>query len=166
VTASEKAGSDAVWIRPMNAADLGRILLIAEELPDAPHWTDSAYSEAIDPDHRPLRVALVAADAQAGAQANAAIGFVVASLVAPEAELETIAVRAGAQRRGVASQLIARLVEVLRGIQVTELRLEVRASNLAAIGFYRARGFSEVGRRPRYYADPEEDAVLMALWLG
>jgi ribosomal protein S18 acetylase RimI-like enzyme len=49
---------------------------------------------------------------------------------------------------------------------VSELTLEVRASNRAALGFYRAQGFEETGRRPRYYADPEEDAVLMGLNLA
>jgi ribosomal-protein-alanine N-acetyltransferase len=44
--------------------------------------------------------------------------------------------------------------------------LEVRASNQAALGFYRGQGFRETGRRPRYYADPEEDAVLMLLNLA
>jgi len=42
----------------------------------------------------------------------------------------------------------------------------VRASNQNALGFYRSFGFSESGRRSRYYADPEEDAVLMSLKLG
>jgi len=42
----------------------------------------------------------------------------------------------------------------------------VRASNGAAIGFYRAQGFAETGRRPRYYADPEEDAILLRLGIG
>jgi ribosomal-protein-alanine N-acetyltransferase len=48
---------------------------------------------------------------------------------------------------------------------VSEVILEVRASNAAAVGFYRALGFAENGRRARYYADPEEDALLMRLGL-
>jgi ribosomal-protein-alanine N-acetyltransferase len=156
----------AVRIRHMSAGDIGCVLKLAEESPDAPHWTASAYLEAIDPDHRPLRVALVATDAQADAQSQGPIGFLVASLVAPEAELETIVVAARGRRRGVGSLLLGSLVETLRGMQATELRLEVRASNQAALGFYRAQGFRETGRRRRYYADPEEDAVLMGLRLG
>ena len=64
------------------------------------------------------------------------------------------------------SGLLGSLVQILRRMQATELRLEVRASNQGALGFYRAQGFGESGRRVRYYADPEEDAVLMALRLG
>ena len=94
------------------------------------------------------------------------VGFAVAGLMAPEAELETIAVVAEAQRRGVGGRLLRALVEELRAEQVTELILEVRASNRKAQGFYRAQGFKETGRRPGYYADPEEDAVLMGLNLA
>jgi ribosomal-protein-alanine N-acetyltransferase len=39
--------------------------------------------------------------------------------------------------------------------------LEVRASNEAAQALYRKLGFHDVGRRPRYYGDNGEDAVLM-----
>jgi ribosomal protein S18 acetylase RimI-like enzyme len=53
----------------------------------------------------------------------------------------------------------------LRTAGVREFILEVRASNQRALGFYRSLGWSETGRRPRYYADPEEDAVLMSLEL-
>jgi ribosomal-protein-alanine acetyltransferase len=94
------------------------------------------------------------------------VGFAVASLVPPEAELETIAVAAEGQRHGVGGRLLGALVGELRAERVTELILEVRASNHAAMGFYRAQGFKETARRLRYYADPEEDAVSMRLSLA
>jgi ribosomal-protein-alanine N-acetyltransferase len=94
------------------------------------------------------------------------VGFAVASLLEPQAELETIAVAVEAQRRGVGGQLFAALAEKLCAAQITELQLEARASNAPALGLYRALGFTETGRRPRYYADPVEDAILLALRLG
>jgi ribosomal-protein-alanine N-acetyltransferase len=39
--------------------------------------------------------------------------------------------------------------------------LEVRASNQGAIAFYTRLGFRACGRRPKYYRNPEEDAVLL-----
>jgi ribosomal-protein-alanine N-acetyltransferase len=57
------------------------------------------------------------------------------------------------------------MAEELRVAGVREVLLEVRSSNQRALGFYRSLGWSETGRRPRYYADPEEDAVLMSLKL-
>jgi ribosomal-protein-alanine acetyltransferase len=94
------------------------------------------------------------------------VGFAVVAVVAGEAELETIAVAADGQRRGVGGWLLRALVDELKTAQVSELNLEVRASNQMALGFYRKQGFEEAGRRPRYYADPEEDAVLMRLRLA
>jgi ribosomal-protein-alanine N-acetyltransferase len=40
------------------------------------------------------------------------------------------------------------------------MTLEVAAENSAALGLYRALGFSRVGRRPRYYADGGDAVVL------
>ncbi len=93
------------------------------------------------------------------------LGFLVASLLPPQAELETIAVAPHLQRHGLARRLFAALTGELAAAQVTEVMLEVRASNQPALGFYRQMGFVEAGRRRRYYHDPAEDAVLMHLRL-
>jgi ribosomal-protein-alanine N-acetyltransferase len=96
----------------------------------------------------------------------AVAGFLVASLMPPEAELELIAVDPGAQRRGFARRLFTELAEKLRAAQVAEVVLEVRASNLPALALYRKLGFVESGRRKDYYQIPVEDALLMRLGLG
>jgi ribosomal-protein-alanine N-acetyltransferase len=93
------------------------------------------------------------------------VGFTVASLLPPEAELETIAVASTAQRHGLARRLFVELAAKLVAAQITEVFLEVRASNQPALGLYRRLGFTETGRRVRYYHDPVEDAVLMRLRL-
>lgn len=114
---------------------------------------------ALDPELTPRRISLVAEDAVSGIVA----GLAVASLTPPEAELETIAVATGFQRRGLARQLFQALAGALRQQRVWVTLLEVRASNEQALALYRALGFEVAGRRPRYYADPVEDAVLMRL---
>jgi ribosomal-protein-alanine N-acetyltransferase len=146
----------------MDPADVERVMGIARSLKQAPDWPSTAYLSALDPQTEPRRIALVAAETESGAVA----GFLVAGLLAPQAELETIAVAAERQGRGVGGRLFAAMVEELAREQVTEVILEVRVSNHAALGFYRALGFVEAGRRPRYYADPEEDAVLLGLQLA
>jgi ribosomal-protein-alanine N-acetyltransferase len=146
----------------MRAADLEQVMAIAASLKDASQWPRAAYVSALNPDSMPRRIALVAEELGSGAVA----GFAVASFLAPQAELETIAVLAGEQRRGIGRKLFFALVDELRGAGASEFLLEVRASNQRALGFYRSLGWSEAGRRPRYYADPEEDAVLMSLGLG
>lgn len=149
-------------IRRMTAADLDRVIEIATSLPQAPHWPRNAYLIALSQQAPVRRVALVAEETKTGVVA----GFAVASVMPPEAELETIAVAGELQRRGVARRLFTVLAEELRRQDVRETMLEVRASNSQAQAFYRSLGFAEAGRRPRYYADPVEDAVLMRVYLG
>ena len=154
-----RSSDQEVRIRRMTAADPVRVMEIAEGLRDAPHWTCAAYLAAIDPERAPRRIALVA-------EIGSVVGFAVAIVVAPQAERETIAVAEEFQRRGVARRLFAALTEELTSAAVTEVLLEVRASNAQALEFYRALGFQETGRRRQYYADPVEDAVLLGLKLG
>jgi ribosomal-protein-alanine N-acetyltransferase len=155
-------------IRPMSAADLGCVLEIEKSLPQAPHWPASSYLAAIDPGNSPRRLALVAIRHETVAirhETREPVGFLVTGLLPPEAELESIAVSAAGQRQGVGSLLFRALLHELEHEKVRMLILEVRASNRSALEFYRTNGFAETGRRPRYYADPEEDAVLLALQL-
>jgi [ribosomal protein S18]-alanine N-acetyltransferase len=148
-------------IRRMSAADVDHVIEIADGLDQAPHWARRAWVAAIDPENGLRRIALVAREA-----GGVPFGFVLASVLPPEAELESIGAIGQTQRRGVGRQLFAALLEELRATHITELVLEVRSSNETALGFYRALGFAETGRRPRYYADPEEDAILMKLRMG
>jgi ribosomal-protein-alanine N-acetyltransferase len=150
-------------IRRMAASDLDRVLAMARRLPEAPHWQQSAWLNAIhsqfEPESTLRRIALVAE----GPKPGSIHGFAVASLLPPQAELETIAVAPESQRLGLGKSLFQALAAELKASGVGELQLEVRTSNRPAQSFYRALGFVETGLRAGYYADPIEDAVLMGL---
>ena len=135
-------------------------MALAASLPEAPHWKTEVYIAALDPASTPRRQVLAAE------LDGVLVGFAVASLIGDEAELESIAVALTAQRKGVGRVLLMELMAFLRSEGIVRLLLEVRASNRKARDFYHALGFRECGRRPRYYADPEEDAVLMDCKLG
>jgi ribosomal-protein-alanine N-acetyltransferase len=151
----------SAFIRRMTLADLDRVVEIAESLKEAPQWQREAYWAAMEPDAAPRRIALVVEEVATGV----VVGFAVASLLPPEAELEIIAVAPAAQRQGLARQLFFALAIELRTAGVIGVMLEVRATNQLALGLYRRLGFVETGRRTRYYNDPAEDAVLMRLRL-
>ena len=146
-----------IEFRCMTADDVARVVEIARSLRDAPHWPEAAYISALNPESTPRRITLIASER------GEVVGFAVASLLPPQAELETIAVVAASQRLGLGSRLFAVLAGDLRAANVKELLLEVRASNQVARSFYHSLGFEETGRRTGYYADPAEDAVLMQL---
>lgn len=144
-----------VQIRPMEAGDLDSAVALAGQLAHAPQWPRAAYQRAIDPTSTPRRVCLVA-----GTGEVRVAGFVIASVVGAQAEIESIAVAPGVQRRGIGRALMEALIAELRGLGVAEVLLEVRESNRSAAALYGKAGFVQSGRRAGYYRDPEEDAVL------
>ena len=147
-------------IRQMAERDLDAVMAIADSLPTAPHWSRPAYEVAIAPDSAPRRIALVAE------HAAKVIGFVIAAVIASEAEIETIAVDAPSQGRGFGSSLLHTVFQELELAAVSDIVLEVRDSNKSALRSYRRAGFCEVGRRNGYYREPVEDAILLRLKLN
>jgi ribosomal-protein-alanine N-acetyltransferase len=80
------------------------------------------------------------------------VGFVLARLVAGEAEILTIAVAPSHRRRGVARTLMGHVFRRLYHDRAEALFLEVDAGNEAALALYRALRFRQVGVRKGYYA--------------
>jgi ribosomal-protein-alanine N-acetyltransferase len=85
------------------------------------------------------------------AGAKAADGFVLARLVAGEAEILTVAVARAARRRGLGRALMDAVLRTLHAQRAEALFLEVDETNAAALALYRRLGFREVGRREGYY---------------
>lgn len=85
--------------------------------------------------------------------------------VADEIELLFVATAPPWQRRGIARDLLNQVLAAVRAEGAVRALLEVRPSNGAAVALYSSLGFSEIGRRRRYY-DDGEDALLMARMLG
>lgn len=92
--------------------------------------------------------------------AGVVVGHAVASLAGDVVELQRIAVDAGARRTGVASALLDAVLDLRADGE--RVLLEVREDNAPALGFYAARGFVELARRPRYYRDGAT-AIVMEL---
>jgi ribosomal-protein-alanine acetyltransferase len=141
----------------MTEADVEAVRSIAAGLEDAPHWEAKAYQAAIARARSQQGIALVAEAPQ-----HLLAGFVIGGIIAPEAEIESIAVRTEMQRCGIARELLAALGSEAQRLGCSVILLEVRSSNQPGRAFYAASGFAETGRRPAYYANPVEDAVLMS----
>lgn len=152
----------ALSLRAATPDDAAALLALARSLPTAPHWSGADYRAALDPAATPRRLALVAIESTTGT----IVGFAVALLLAPESELELIAVAPLWQRKGVGKALLRALFATLLRAKVRVLLLEVRASNRAAEKLYQSAGFVVQGRRKGYYTDPIEDAALMRLDLS
>lgn len=93
-------------------------------------------------------------------------GYIVSWIVADEMHLLNLAVHPAQRRRGIARALLSQALNLARSQGALVGWLEVRPSNGAARALYKSFGFREVGRRPGYYDDTNEDAILLALEWG
>ncbi|MEX2109472.1 MAG: ribosomal protein S18-alanine N-acetyltransferase [Gemmatimonadaceae bacterium] len=140
-------------LRPAIEGDLTEIARI-ERTSFADPWTEESFRRLLDTEPAIFLVAKNAPDA-------AVAGYVVAFSVGQDGEILNVAVATDFRGRGLAGQMLdAALIELAaRGVRTAFL--EVRESNEAALGLYRSRNFSEIGRRREYYRRPVEDALVM-----
>jgi ribosomal-protein-alanine N-acetyltransferase len=141
-------------IRPANAEDIPSLILLAQQSATAAHWTEAQYRTALLGES-PRRIILVAESASGRVK-----GFLVGSEVAGEWELENIVVDAAAQGRGQGARLLNALIDSAKNSGGHVVFLEVRSSNSAARALYEKCGFQVSGKRPGYYHNPAEDAIL------
>jgi ribosomal protein S18 acetylase RimI-like enzyme len=179
--------SSPISLRRATAADLDAILALERATDHAPHWPLAAYQAILDAPvaepaamHRCLFVAEASVQANEAGQTNVRlVGFAVGLLppalepsgtspAASErvAELESVAVALDARRSGIGRTLCCAVIDWCRAQGATEVVLEVRATSGDAVALYASLGFTLVGRRPRYYRAPEDDALILRLrWI-
>lgn len=87
-------------------------------------------------------------------------GLICGYFAADESDIATVAVRPDTRRLGIGSMLLDAFEQALPDVTCAVF-LEVRESNVPAIGLYENHGYEKVGLRKNYYRDPPENAVLM-----
>ena len=115
-------------------------------------WSAASVASELN---NPLSLWLVAMD---GAKLA---GYIGSQSVMGEADMMNVAVAASYRRQGIGEKLVTELIRSLKENQVYALTLEVRVSNCGAIALYEKLGFVQVGRRPNYYKNPKEDALIL-----
>jgi len=89
------------------------------------------------------------------------VGFMIYELHKTRIHVLNFAVAADYRRRGVGSQMVAKLIAKLSSQRRCRIVLEVRETNLPAQLFFRENGFRAVSVLRAYYEDTPEDAYLM-----
>lgn len=89
------------------------------------------------------------------------LGYAGVRVGADQADVMTIGVHPDSRGRGVGAALLDTLMGRAADAGAVEMFLDVRPSNRAAITLYESRGFVEIGRRPRYFRNPVEEAIEM-----
>jgi ribosomal-protein-alanine N-acetyltransferase len=89
------------------------------------------------------------------------LAFCACWLVIDELHINTLAVKAEARRRGLATRLLRFVLREASAAGATRATLEVRRSNEAALNLYQRLGFEVRAIRPRYYSQPVEDGLVL-----
>ena len=144
-------------VRPLQEDDLTRVAEL-ERATFADPWSRRSLAESLRQDH--VRALVVENED------GCVVGYGMAAVIADEGEILNLAVERAVQGQGLGRLVLEGLLDVLREAGVRKAFLEVRRSNEAAIGLYRAAGFQPLGLRPSYYVSPKEDALTMALELA
>ena len=140
---------DALHIRRLTYADLPQILVIERRAFPTP-WSLAMFVLELS---KSMDVCLAAT------RGDALVGYLVSSRYDTVWHIMNVAVDPAHRRVGIATALLAGLIERLA--VNARYTLEVRESNAAAIALYERHGFRAAGRRRRYYQDNGEDAVIM-----
>lgn len=146
--------TSSVLIRPMRLEDLEAVVTI-ERLSFTLPWSERAYRYELTEN--------AAARLWVAEEAGQVVGMLVLWLILDEAHIATLAVHPAHRQRGIARRLLLQALRSAWQEGARQAFLEVRQSNLAAQRLYQQLGFEISGRRPRYYRDNNEDALLMTL---
>jgi ribosomal-protein-alanine N-acetyltransferase len=93
------------------------------------------------------------------------IAYICLREILDEIHLLKIAVNPDYRRKGIAYQFLNRCLNEISKKHFRTVFLEVRPSNAAALNLYRKTGFHVIGKRPKYYTDTGEDAIIMRKFL-
>jgi ribosomal protein S18 acetylase RimI-like enzyme len=107
-------------------------------------------------------VLLVAINYPAGREARELIGLFSGIVIIDELQIDNLAVAEDWRRRGLASNLLCTGAHIAAGRGASTLVLELRSKNLPALSLYIGQGLIITGRRPDYYRDPLDDALIMS----
>ena len=88
------------------------------------------------------------------------VGYAAVFCAADEGNLVSIGVHPDYREMGIATELLDICCQLSSARGVASIHLEVRESNEAAIALYEKEGFVKNGKRPRFYREPTEDALL------
>ncbi|HZS94758.1 MAG TPA: ribosomal protein S18-alanine N-acetyltransferase [Chloroflexota bacterium] len=171
-------------VAPMQLEDIGQVLEVDRESYSTP-WPASAYRRELLHNAGARYVVLREVDenssseprpelrsrpfpflrwpgrAEESSDSGRVMAYAGMWMMVDEAHITTIAVREEYRGRGMGELLLVSLLDTAIAMRAHRVTLEVRVSNGIAQSLYRKFGFEQVGLRPRYYSDNNEDAYIM-----
>jgi ribosomal-protein-alanine N-acetyltransferase len=141
-----------VELAAMTLDDLDEVLEI-ERLSFKTPWSRAAFRYEIT-QNRVARCFVARVDGRIA-------GYLCLWEIGHEIHITNLAVHPNRRGQGLARALLQAMLDDGRARGVTLAFLEVRPTNLEALGLYESLGFAVIGRRKGYYFDTGEDALVM-----
>ena len=138
----------------MLETDIDDVVLIEHESFSVP-WSKAAFEQEMFNDKAHYLVM---------EEDNRIIGYGGFWKIIDEGHFMNLAITPSYRKRGLGKKLIEAMLNYARTLEIVSATLEVRETNESALGAYKTIGFQIEGKRPSYYTNPVEDAMIM--WLS
>lgn len=143
--------NSSILVRKMTNRDVDAVHEI-ELLSITPPWSRQGFVDALANENAVFYVA------EAEGQV---VGYCGLYFAADEGEITNVAVMPDWRGCGIADQILEAVFEDAKEKQLSQIFLEVRASNIPAQKLYEKHGFTSCGIRKNFYREPKEDAIVM-----
>ena len=113
-------------------------------------WSEKSFREECENPHATYFVAKID---------GKIVGYGGVWIVADEAQITNIAVHPDYRKKKIASEILEEILSLSQDAE--RIILEVRESNVPAIGLYEKYGFEKAGIRKNFYHSPVENGITM-----
>lgn len=144
--------TEPIIIDPLRLRDINDICDIEKRSFTTP-WSKNAFFTELLENERAYYLAAKAGDRT--------VGYIGVWLIAGEGHITNVAVHPDYRGAGIGYRLMCAVEHLITVKGGTRMTLEVRPSNDVARSLYAKLGYVVAGRRPRYYQDNNEDALIM-----
>ncbi|SDB46459.1 tRNA (adenosine(37)-N6)-threonylcarbamoyltransferase complex dimerization subunit type 1 TsaB [Butyrivibrio sp. INlla16] len=140
-----------IYIRDLKAEDITAAAEIEKACLGAEAWTEKQLLEAATRDDTVYLVAEVSGEVA---------GLCGVRNISGEGEVTNVSVSESSRGKGIAFEMLSKLLLRGKAIGCESFTLEVRGENKAARGLYEKLGFVNEGTRPGFYESPKDDAII------
>lgn len=160
--------SSKIIVRSMNLSDVDAVHAI-ETASITPPWTKQGFADGLANENARFYVVEMISKEDntpehcesVGVDEKMLVAYCGLYFAADEGEITNVAVLPECRRQGVADALLEHVLDAAHKLGLSQIFLEVRASNVPAQELYKKHGFIHQGIRKNFYRDPKEDAVVM-----
>lgn len=142
-------------LRTMVAEDIPQVLEIEKEAFPTP-WSQYAFKCEIEDNGFAYYLVVTPAE-----DISNVVGYGGMWIIIDEAHITNVAVATAYRGHHAGRLLMKGLCQLALSKGAVKMTLEVRESNEIAQNLYKQMGFAPSGIRPGYYADNQEDAIIM-----